>query len=67
MACKTIHAAEPNFPANLFTSEEDTAEANNSNRIALSCCSYGSYSAASDVIWETEIDEEPAVINDTSC
>ena len=57
MACKTIHAAEPNFPANLFTPEEDTTEASNSNRISLSCCSYGSYAAASDFDWETEDDE----------
>ena len=57
MACKTIHAAEFNFPANLSTPEEDMTEASDSNWIALSCCSYGSYSAALDVIWETEDDE----------
>ena len=57
MACQTIHAAEPDFPANLFTPEEDTAEIGDSNWIALSCCSYGSYGAAIDVIWETEVDE----------
>ena len=57
MACQTIHTAEPNFPANLFTLEEDTTEPSDSNWIALSCCSYGSYSAALDVIWETEVDE----------
>ena len=51
MACQTIHTAEPNFPANLFTLEEDTTEPSDSNWIALSCCSYGSYAAASDVIW----------------
>ena len=67
MACKTIHAAEPNFPANLFTREEDTVEASNPDWTALSCCSYGSYGAAIDVTWETEVDEEPVVINDTSC
>ena len=70
MACKTIHAAETNLPTNLFTIEEDTedtTEASDFNWIPLSCCSYGSYAAAIDVIWETEIDEEPAVINDTSC
>ena len=57
MACRTIHAAEPNFPANLFTVEEDTVEASNSDWIALSCCSYGSYGAAIDVTLETEDDE----------
>ena len=67
MACKTIHAAETNLPTNLFTPEEDTTEPSDSNWIPLSCCSYGSYAAALEVIWETEIDEEPTVINDTSC
>jgi hypothetical protein len=60
MVCKTIHAADPNFPANLFKSEEDTedtTEASNSNRIPLSCCSYGTYAAAIYFDWETEIDE----------
>ena len=57
MACKTIHAAELNFPANFFAPEEDTTEASDVHWIAMSCCSYGSYAAASDVIWETEDDE----------
>ena len=60
MACKTIHAAETNLPTNLFTTEEDTedtAEAGASNWLSLSCCSYGSYAAAIDIIWETEDDE----------
>ena len=58
MACKIINAAETNFPANLFTLEEDAVEANNSNWIALSCCSYGSYAAAIDVTLETELETE---------
>ena len=57
MACRTIHAAEPNFPANLFTLEEDTVEASNRDRTALSCCSYGSYGAAIDVTLEAADDE----------
>ena len=57
MACQTIQAAEFNFPANLFTLEEDAAEASNSDWNALSCCSYGSYGAASDVTLEAEDDE----------
>ena len=57
MACRTIHAGEPNFPANLFTVEEDAVEASNSDWIAFSCCSYGSYGAAIDVTLETEDDE----------
>ena len=57
MACQIIQDAEFNFPATLFTVEEDAAEASNSDWIALSCCSYGTYAAASDVIWETEDDE----------
>ena len=57
MACQIIQDAEPNFPANLFTLEEDTAEASNSDWIALSCCSYSTYAAAIYFDWETEIDE----------
>ena len=61
MACKTINAAESNFPVNLFTSEEDmeedTAEIDDSNWIPLMCCSYGTYPIAIDSIWETEDDE----------
>ena len=57
MACKTIHAAEFNLSANLLTPEEDTTEPSDFNWIALSCCSYGSYAAANDIIWETEDDE----------
>ena len=60
MVFEIIQDAEFNFPANLFTPEEDTedtAEASNSNWIALSCCSYGMYAAALAVIWETEDDE----------
>ena len=57
MACQIIQDAEFNFPVTLFTLEEDAVEASNSEWIALSCCSYGTYAAASDVIWETEDDE----------
>ena len=60
MACKTVHAAETNLPTNLFTPEEDTGdkiEASDFNWLPLSCCSYGSYAAAIDIIWETEDDE----------
>ena len=57
MVCQIIQDAESNFPANFFTLEEDTAEASNSDWIVLSCCSYGIYAAAIDVIWETEDDE----------
>ena len=60
MACKTIHAAEFNLSANLFMTEEDTGdttEASDFNWLPLSCCSYGTYAAASDLIWETEDDE----------
>ena len=61
MEFQTITAAEPNFPVNLFTSEEDmeedTAEIGASNWIPLSCCSYGTYPIAIDSIWEVEEDE----------
>ena len=60
MAYKTIHAAETNLPTNLFTTEEDTGdttEASDFNWLPLSCCSYGTYAAASDIIWEIEDDE----------
>ena len=61
MACKTINAAEPNFPVNLFTSEEDmeadTTEIGDSNWIPLMCCSYGTYPIVIDSIWEAEDDE----------
>ena len=60
MACKTIHAAETNLPTNFSMTEEDaedTTEVSDFNWLALSCCSYGSYAAAIDFIWETEDDE----------
>ena len=60
MACKTIHAAETNLPTHFFMTEEDTedtTEASDFNWISLNCCSYGSYAAASDIIWEAEDDE----------
>ena len=63
MACKTIHAAEINLPTDLFTTEEntedteDTTEVRNFNWLPLSCCSYGTYAAASDFDWEIEDDE----------
>ena len=60
MACKTIHAAETNLPKDLFAPEEnteDTTEARDFNWLPLMCCSYGTYAAASDIIWEIEDDE----------
>ena len=61
MACKTIHAAETNLLTHLFTTEEDTEDTRQKPGILIGfpscCCSYGSYGAASDIIWETEDDE----------
>ena len=42
MAFQTIHTAESNFLANLFTLEEGTAETSNSNWLPINCCDYGS-------------------------
>ena len=61
MTFQIINTADPNFPVNLFTSEEDmeedTAEIGDSNWIALSCCSYGTYPIAIDSIWEADLEE----------
>ena len=54
---QTIDTAEPNFPVNLFTPEEDTAETRNSNWFAINCCGYQVYPISIDSIWETDVDE----------
>lgn len=56
MVFQTIHAAEPNFPANLFALEEDTAETSNSDWIALNRCAYAAQAFSIDPIWETDVD-----------
>ena len=54
---QTIDTAEPNFPVNLFTPEEDTSETGESGSFAIHCCSYQYYYTTIDSIWETEADE----------
>lgn len=54
---QTIDTAEPNFPENLFTPEEDSAETGESDWLALTCCSYQFYFTRIDSIWETDVDE----------
>ena len=54
---QTIDTAEPNFPVNLFTPEEDTAETDGSDWLALSCCTYSFWPIIPDSIWETDVDE----------
>ncbi len=57
MAFQTIHAAALNFPANLLTLEEDTAEPSNSDWIAINGCDYAAPAFSIDPIWETDVDE----------
>ena len=57
MILQTIDTAEPNFPVDLFTSEEDTAETGESDWLALTCCSYWLHPISIDSIWETDVDE----------
>ena len=52
-----IDSPEPNFPVNLFAPDEDTADDSNSERIAISCCTYSSYLLSIDSIWATDADE----------
>ena len=58
MACQIIQDAEPNFPANLFTLEEDTVEAS-VTPIGLPSAAVVTalMLLAIDFDWETEIDE----------
>lgn len=53
---QTIDTAEPNFPVNLFTPEEDAAETGESDLFAIHCCSYQYYYITIDSIGETEVD-----------
>ena len=57
MTIETIDSPNPNFPANIFTPDEDTADDSNSEWIAISCCAYSSYIIAIDSIWVTDADE----------
>ena len=57
MILRTIDTAEPNFPVNLFTPEEDTTETDNSNWLAINCCDYAYYDHTIDLTWETDVDE----------
>ena len=54
---QTIDTAEPNFPVDLFTPEEDTAETGETDWLAITCCGYTSYPHLIDSIWETDVDE----------
>ena len=54
---QTIDTAEPSFPANLFTPEEDIPETGESDWLAITCCSYIISPLAIDSIWETDADE----------
>ncbi len=54
---QTIDTAESNFPVNLFTPEEDTAETGESDWLALICCSYWLSPISIDSIWENDVDE----------
>ena len=54
---QTIDTAEPNFPVNLFTAEEDTAEIDNSNCLAINCCDYAHYNESIHPIGQTDVDE----------
>ena len=57
MILQTIDTAEPNFPVNFFTPEEDTAETSNSDWLALICCTYAVYEQSIDPTWQTDVDE----------
>ena len=57
MILQTIDTAEPNFPVNLFTPEEDTAETDNSNWLALTCCDYSVHPYLIDFILEIDVDD----------
>ena len=57
MILQTIDTAETNFPINIFTPEEDTAETGESDWLPLNCCSYSTASFWIDPIWETNVDE----------
>ena len=58
MILQTIDTAEPNFPVNLFTPEEDTAETGESDWLAITCCDYIVWhDYRFDSIWETDVDE----------
>ena len=57
MILRTIDTAEPNFPVDLFTPEEDTAEIGESDWLAITCCSYITWYQGLDSIWETDVDE----------
>ena len=57
MILQTIDTAEPNFPVDLFTPEEDTAETGESDWLAITCCSYVISPLGIDSIWETDTDE----------
>ncbi len=54
---QTIDTAEPNFPVNLFTPEEDTSETGNYDWLIRNCCSYAFPRISIDSIWETDVDE----------
>ena len=57
MTFEVIDSPEPNFPVNIFAPDEDTADDSDSERIAISCCTYNSYPIAIDSIWVTDADE----------
>lgn len=57
MTLQTIDTAEPNFPVNLFTPEEDTVETSDSDWLVLTCCGYAHVPYTIDPIREPYIDE----------
>lgn len=54
---QTIDTTDTNLPVNLFAPEGDTAEAGNSDWLALACCSYSFEPFRIDCIWEADDDE----------
>ena len=57
MTFETIDSPNPNFPANIFAPDEDTADDSDSEWIAISCCAYSVYPVAIDSIRVTDADE----------
>ena len=57
MTFEVIDSPDPNFPVNIFAPDEDTVGVNDSNRIAISCCSYAIWYVSIDSICETDADE----------
>ena len=54
---QTIDTPDPNFSANLSTPEEDSAETDNSNWLAITCCGYSVHPYLIDSILEIDVDD----------